>query len=127
LERLASHIGLPKQEHHCHYNPFEISEKKRAAVKRLKAVKLEAVEYREKCLAENAALFGTLHGFSRDNAAKAILAREKSSAQFLQLRSILNPSQSYGLDRIDVLDHYAVLEQDDQTVPRIPLVLGSDI
>jgi hypothetical protein len=44
-----------------------------------------------------------------------------------RLRSILNPSQSYGLDWIDVLDHYAVLEQDDQTMPRIPLVLGSNI
>jgi hypothetical protein len=91
------------------------------------AVKLAAVEHREKCLAQNAALFGSLHGFSSKNAAKAILAREKSSKQFRQLRSIMNPAQLYGLDQIDVPDQYAVHAEDESVIPRIPLVLGSDI
>jgi hypothetical protein len=127
LEHLAAHISLPMAEHHHHYDFSALAQRKRSASARLKAVKLAADEHREKCLAQNAALFVSLHGFSSKNAAKAILALEKSSKQLRQLRSILNPAQSYGLDQIDVPDQYAILAEDESVIPRILLVLGSNI
>jgi hypothetical protein len=80
LEHLAAHIGLPLAEHRHYYDLSALAQRKRSASVRLKAMNLAAMEYREKCLAQNAALFGSLHGFSSKNAAKAILAREKSSS-----------------------------------------------
>ena len=56
----------------------------------------------------------------------AICSREKASRQFRQLRNILNPSASSGLDRIDVPNAYAVLRIGEE-VPRIPLVVKEEI
>jgi hypothetical protein len=80
LEHLAAHIGLPLAEHRHYYDLSALAQRKRSASVRLKAMNLAAMEYRQKCLAQNVALFGSLHGFSSKNAAKAILAREKSSS-----------------------------------------------
>ena len=54
-----------------------------------------------------------------------VLAK-KASHQFRQLRSILSPSASSGLDRIDVPNSYAVLRIGEE-VPRIPLVVKEEI
>ena len=59
-------------------------------------------------------------------ACAAIEAREQLSKQFRLLRSIFNPGASYGLDRIDVPNSYAVLKKEEE-VPRIPLVVKEQI
>ena len=78
------------------------------------------VELHEAHLDKLANLAGPLHGISDMVAHAAIRSREKASRQFRQLRSILNPSVSSGLDRTDVPNAYAVLREGED-VQRIPL------
>jgi hypothetical protein len=85
------------------------------------AAKANAVELREVHLRERAAFMAETHGMSKKAACAAIAARERSSQQFRHLRSIFNKGASYGLDRIDVPEKFAVLRPGEQ-VPRIPLV-----
>ena len=88
--------------------------------------KIMASKLFEDHLEEMAKLAGALHGTSDTVARAAICSREKASRQFLQLRSILNPSASSGLDRIDVPNAYAILRIGEE-VPRIPLVVKEEI
>ena len=84
------------------------------------------VELREAHLDEMANLAGALHSMLETAARAAICSREKASRQFRQLRSILNPSVSSGLDRIDVPNAFAVLREGEEA-PRIPLVVKSKL
>jgi hypothetical protein len=75
---------------------------------------------------ERATFLAATHGMSAKAACAAIAARERFSRQFRQLWSIMNSGASYGLDRIDVPNSYAVLRRGEE-LPQIPLVTKEDI
>jgi hypothetical protein len=88
--------------------------------------KVKAQSLREEHLRESASFFAATQQMLEKAAAAAIAARERSLQQFRHLRSIFHKGASYGLDRIDVPDSYAVLRQNEET-PRIPLVVKEAI
>jgi hypothetical protein len=106
IPTLREHIGLAKQA--------------------LRQVKRKATLLRETFLQESANLSASLHRWDATAARKSILARERASRQFRELRRILHGGRSSGFDRLDIPDEYAV-RQEGAAIPRIPLVLKEEI
>ena len=124
-EKLAMSLGL-KEDDTQQQTAADIYTKIKLARKQLRQVKAQAAELRDDHLAETAKFAASLHNMATESAIAAIRAREKSSRQFRQLRSILRTSTSAGLERIDVPNSNAVLRQGEQ-IPRIPLVTKEEI
>ena len=126
LERLAAEVNIPSDEQewlpsatvHTHCR------KARKALK--EEVKKDAASLRTLHLEATARLSATLHKMSDEAAVSAIAAREKSSRQFKQLRSIFKSGMSSGFDRLDIPDLFAVRREGEET-PRIPLVVKEEI
>jgi hypothetical protein len=93
----------------------------REARRLLNKVQKNADTLHEQYRAEMAKFSAVVHGMDAGAARKAIDIRERAKKQFRQLRSVLKPATSHGLDRIDVPNEYAVLREGEE-VPRIPLV-----
>ena len=73
-----------------------------------------------------AKLAASLHNMSEKATRSAIAWREKTARQFNEARPLLNGVQSMGMDRLKVLDSFAVLRENEPR-PRIPLVLKEEI
>jgi hypothetical protein len=89
-------------------------------------VKRNAAAHRESYLTEVAQLSASLHRWEVAADRSAILAREKASPQFKELRRILNGGSTSGFSRLDIPDAYAVL-QEGEDVPRLSLVVKEEI
>ena len=125
LEQLADAVDISPEDR-IWKTSKEVHNLCRAAKRAHTAVKKDAVALRHLHLIAAAKLAATLHHTSEAAAVSAIAAREKSSRQFRQLRSILKVGQSSGFDRLDIPDVYAVLREGEE-VPRIPLVVKEEI
>jgi hypothetical protein len=73
-----------------------------------------------------AKLAASLHNMSEKATHSAIAWREKTARQFNEARPLLNGVQSMGMDRLEVLDSFTVLRENEPR-PRIPLVLKEEI
>ena len=125
LGNLETTLDIPEGDR-SYLSGIAIRQKARSARRALSHIKKQAASLRAEHLQQTATLLMDLYGLSKSAACNAIAHREKSSAQFRQLRSVFNTSSASGLDRIDVPDEYAVLRQ-GETVPRIPLVTKEEI
>jgi hypothetical protein len=120
LQKLASQLQLSAVK--CGHQPnTAIRQQIRKSRRALTAAKDKAQELRDEHMRERAAFLEATHGMSAKAACNAIAARERSSRQFRQLRSIMHTGATYGLDRIDVPNNYAVRRRGED-IPRIPLV-----
>ncbi len=107
-------------------SPTTILGKIRQAGRDFASAKAQAQDLRTDFLRERAAFQAATHSMTEHAACASIEACERSSRQFCQLRNVFNPGASYGLDRIDVPNSFAVLRQGEET-PRIPLVVKEQI
>ncbi|WP_288993383.1 hypothetical protein, partial [uncultured Marinobacter sp.] len=125
LDALAHTGNIPEASRIRGTSNFVRQETRRAR-RALKQVQKDADILREQHSAETAKFAATVHKMDPKAAGAAIAARELSSKQFRQLRSVMKPSRSTGLDRIDVPNEYAVLREGED-VPRIPLVTKEEM
>ena len=125
LATLAKDLTIPAVEIGPQ-DPKMIFKKIRQAGRDFTAVKIQAQDLRSDHLRERAMFMAATHSMTEHSACACIEACEKSSRQFRQLRAVFNPGASYGLDRIDVPNSFAVLRQGED-IPRIPLVVKEEI
>jgi hypothetical protein len=107
-------------------SPSTILRKIRQAGRDFASAKAHAQDLWTEYLHERATFQAATHSMSEHAACASIEACERSSRQFRQLRTVFNPGASYGLDRIDVPNSFAVLRQGEE-IPRIPLVVKEQI
>jgi hypothetical protein len=103
-----------------------IFSKCREPKRQLTRVKKEAATLREQHLQDMAKLAALLHNMSEKATRLAIAWREKTTRQFNEAHPLLNGVQSMGMDRLEVLDSFAVLREKEPH-PRIPLVLKEEM
>ena len=125
LNKLAAQLKLSATDRGYQSN-ITICQKIRSSKRLLKAVKSKAQDLRDEHMHERAKFLAEIQGMPLNAACAAIAARERSSRQFRQLRSIMNKGATYGLDRIEVPNSFAVLRRGEE-LPRIPLVTKQDI
>jgi hypothetical protein len=125
LTELAQSLNIPAIDQEWQ-DSKTVFAKCRAAKKGLAKVKREAAALREQHLQDMAKLASSLHHTSEKAARSAIAWREKTARQFNEARPLLNGVQSGGMDQLEILDKYAVLQAGEET-PRIPLVLKEEI
>jgi hypothetical protein len=110
LNDLVESLNIPVIDREWH-DSKTVFAKWRAAKKGLAKVKWEAAALREQHLQDMAKLVSSLHNMSEKAVQLAIAWREKTARQFNEARPLLNGMQSGGMDRLEVLDKYAVLRQ----------------
>ena len=125
LTKLATQLKLSATDRGPQSN-IAIRQKIWSSKRALKVVKSKAQDLRDEHMHERATFLAATHGMSVNAACAAIAARERSSRQLRQLRLILNKGATYGLDRIEVPNSFAVLRRGEE-LPRIPLVTREDI
>jgi hypothetical protein len=125
LAILANAANIPASSQNRQTSEF-VRQVTRRARRDLKQVQKDADIPREQYSAETAKFSASLHHMDTNAASAAIAAREGASKHFSQLRSVMKPGRSNGLDRIDVPNDYAVSYENEE-VPRIPLVTNQEL
>jgi ribonuclease HI len=125
LETLAVKANIPESSQTRQTSEF-VQQALRQARRDLKQVQKDSVTLREQHAAETAKFYATVHNMDTAKAARAIASRELSSKRFRELRSVMKPGRSNGLDYLDVPNADAVLREGEE-VPRIPLVTKEEM